>query len=51
MFKFIEKLKCKLRICCQTNIQCGEEAMREQLEKEKKEYEITERNYKNISNI
>ena len=51
MFKFLEKLKCKLKICCASSVACGEEAMKEQLEEERKKYEMTERNFKNISNV
>ena len=33
MFGFLKKLKCKLKSCCGSSIQCGEEALRKDLEK------------------
>lgn len=34
MFSFLKKLKCKLKSCCGSTIQCGEEAIRKDLEKQ-----------------
>ena len=34
MFDFLKKLKCKLKSCCGSSIQCGEEAIRKDLEKQ-----------------
>lgn len=34
MFGFLKKLKCKLKSCCGSSIQCGEEAIRKDLEKQ-----------------
>ena len=38
MFKFLEKLKCKLKSCCGSSIACGEDAIKIELEKERKKY-------------
>ena len=38
MFKFLERLKCKLKICCGSQISCGEEALKIELEQERKKY-------------
>lgn len=34
MFGFLKKLKCKLKSCCGSTIQCGEEAIRKDMEKQ-----------------
>ena len=38
MFKFLERLKCKLKICCGSQITCGEEALKIELESERQKY-------------
>lgn len=37
MFGFLSKLKCKLKSCCGSTLQCGEEAIRKDLEKKMEE--------------
>jgi hypothetical protein len=38
MFKFLERLKCRLKICCGSSIACGEDALKIELENERKKY-------------
>ena len=38
MFKFLERLKCRLKVCCSTSVACGEEEMKRQDEEERKKY-------------
>jgi len=38
MFGFLKKLKCRLKSCCGSSVACGEDALKIELETERKKY-------------
>jgi len=49
MFSFLKKLKCKLKSCCGSTIQCGEEAIRKDMEKKIQEERILKEQIENFN--